>query len=97
MTQFDLVGKLLAFIYCFIHCITQHLVSDNCFSSVADVISSIPQGSVLGPILFSYLWHCDVDVVSMCCGNTTVELFADDLKLYGIYNMLTVDGYLSLQ
>jgi ribonucleases P/MRP protein subunit RPP40 len=52
-------------------------------SSTADVNSGVSQGSVLGPILFSIFYN---DVASTCSSNTTVEMFADDLKLYSIYN-----------
>jgi hypothetical protein len=88
------VGKLLTWISGFIHGRTQRVVLENCFSSVSDVISGVPQGSVLGPILFLIFIN---DVVSICCGNTTVKLFADDLKLYSIYNMPGVDSSLDLQ
>ena len=50
---------------------------------MSNVISGVPQGSVLGPVLFLIFVN---DVVLICSGNTTVKLFADDLKLYGIFN-----------
>ena len=68
------------------------LNASYCFSSVADVISGVPQGSVLGPILLIMFIN---DVVSSSCGNTNVKLFADDLKLYTIYN--STDCSLNLQ
>jgi ribonuclease P/MRP protein subunit RPP40 len=43
------------------------------------VVSGVPQGSVLGPILF-LIYINDVD--SACKGSSTLELFADDAKLY---------------
>ena len=87
-----IVGNLLKWISCFIHGRTQRVVLDNCLFSVADVISGVPQGSVLGPILFIMFIN---DVVSSSCGNTNVKLFADDLKLYSIYN--STDWSLNLQ
>jgi hypothetical protein len=39
----------------------------------------VPQGSVLGPILFLI----DInDLDSACKGSSTLQLFADDVKLY---------------
>ena len=76
-------GKLLAWLSSFIHGRSQCVVLENCFSSVSEVISGVPQGSVLGPILFLIFIN---DVISVCSGNVTVKLFADDLKLYSVYN-----------
>ena len=45
----------------------------------ADVLSGVPQGSVLGPILFLVFIN---DVSSVCIGKTNLKLFADDVKLY---------------
>jgi hypothetical protein len=48
-------------------------------SAEKQVISGVPQGSVLGPILF-LIFINDIDKV--CSGSTKFSLFADDLKLY---------------
>ena len=60
---------------------------ENCFSSVTDVIGGVPQGSVLGPVLFLIFLN---DVTLLCSGNTTVKLFADDLKLYIVFIILVI-------
>jgi hypothetical protein len=72
-------GKLLLWIAAFLHNRSQCVVIDNCFSTVRDVTSGVPQGSVLGPILFLIFIN---DIESACCGNTKLLLFADDAKLY---------------
>jgi Reverse transcriptase (RNA-dependent DNA polymerase) len=56
---------------------------DHTYSSFNKVISGVPQGSVLGPILF-LLYINDTD--SVCCGHTKLQLFADDAKLYSSIN-----------
>ena len=58
---------------------SQCVTIDHCFSNVCDVISGVPQGSVLGPILFLIFIN---DIESVCCGSSKVKLFADDAKLY---------------
>lgn len=77
-------GKLLQWISAFLHNRQQCVAIENCFSSVADVISRVPQGSVLGPVLFLIFIN---DIESVCCGNTSLQLFADDLKLYSSVNI----------
>ena len=61
-------GYLQAWLSSFIHGRSQCFVLENCFSSVSDVISGVPPGSVLGPVLFLIFVN---DVISICSGNTT--------------------------
>ena len=51
-------------------------LSEN-YSSLADVISGVPQGSVLGPVLFITFINDLPDTVS-----GLVKIFADDSKIY---------------
>ena len=48
-------------------------------SSTVDVVSGVPQGSVLGPLLF--IIYLD-DVTSQVSPSTSISLFADDIALY---------------
>lgn len=50
---------------------------DNSFSNPAEVVSGIPQGSVIGPLFF--ILYMD-DINKVVSENTTVSLFADDAK-----------------
>jgi len=65
---------------------------ENCFSSVAKVITGVPQGSVMGPILFIIFIN---DIDSVCHSRTNMKLFADDTKLYSEIDLN--DCSLSLQ
>ena len=59
---------------------------------MSKVISGVPQGSVLGPILF-IIYVTDIeDVLS---NKATFKLFADDLKLYSSFNIPS--SYVNLQ
>jgi len=49
--------------------------------SMTEVLSSIPQGSVLGPILFTIFINDLPDCVQSCC-----KVFTDDKKFYDSTN-----------
>ena len=72
-------GNLLRWIENFLSNRVQKVLVNGEESNPAPVTSGIPQGSVLGPILFSIYINDLPDVV----GNT-VKLFADDTKLYSV-------------
>jgi hypothetical protein len=81
---YGISGLLLSWIRCFLSDRTQCVVVDRCQSSFSEVISGVPQGSVLGPILF-LLFINDIDCV--CCGDAKLQLFADDAKIYSSINI----------
>ena len=58
---------------------SQVVVVDGKQSPVVNVVSGVPQGSVLGPLLF--IIYID-DVTSKISPSSTISLFADDIALY---------------
>ena len=58
---------------------TQSVVVDGTRSTEDDVRSGVPQGTVLGPLLF--LLHIN-DIANNIDANTKCRLFADDCLLY---------------
>ena len=59
----------------------QYVAIDGCESQSLPAISGVPQGSVLGPLLFiSYI----NDVTSVISSGSEINMFADDIVLYRI-------------
>jgi hypothetical protein len=70
-------GNVLRWIVSFLNNRRQKVVLPGGSSSWMNVTSGVPQGSILGPILF-LLYVNDLPD----CVNSTAKLFADDTKLY---------------
>ena len=69
-------GKVLDVIKDFLIGRTFRVSVQGEFSSFKDILSGIPQGSVLGPLLFILFINDLPD-----CLESSVKIFADDLKL----------------
>ena len=70
-------GKMYKWIKDFLTNRSQKVVVEGQASSPKPVTSGVPQGSVLGPILF-VIYINDLPEVIQCC----IRLFADDSKIY---------------
>ena len=59
---------------------------------MSKVIGGVPQGSVLGPMLFIIYVN---DLENVLSNKATIKLFTDDLKLYSSFNIPS--SYVNLQ
>ena len=73
------MGNVLEWIRCFLTKRTQSVMINGKKSKPAKVLYGVPQGSVLGPILF-LIYVNDLPNTA----DTTVKLFADDTKTYTV-------------
>ena len=73
---YGIKGSLLAWLKNFLHERKQRVMNGNT-SNWTEVLSGIPQGSILGPVLFILYINDLPGVVGSVC-----KLFADDCKLY---------------
>lgn len=83
LEAYGIEGKLLSWLSAYLDNRSQMVKVGNCFSSCSAVLSGVPQGSVLGPVLFLVFIN---DIVHMFGDGVTVKLFADDVKIYVTIN-----------
>ena len=78
LEMLGIVGMLLTWIVSFLTERKQRVRVGNMFSDFCDVLSGVPQGSVLGPLLF--LGY--IDNIVQHPSNSEMVLFADDAKMF---------------
>ena len=81
LESYGIRGNILHWIKDFLTNRTQEVVINQVHSSTQKVLSAVPQGSKLGPILFLVFINDLPDLAE-----TTVRLFADDGKTYSSIN-----------
>lgn len=80
LRQVGVAGDVLEWIESYLTGRRQVVRVSNCVSGFLDVFSGVPQGSVLGPLLFLIYIN---DVVAIVQPPVVLKLFADDCLLYG--------------
>ena len=78
LSRIGIRGKLLLWIESFLTSRTQHVIVNGVLSNQCPVVSGVPQGSVLGPLLFLVLLNdIDSNIVS-----SFLASFADDTRIW---------------
>ena len=77
LEAFKITGKLLQWIRSFLSSRLQYVIVDGHKSAPEKVLSGVPQGTVLGPLLFILYINDIVKVIR----HSYIKIFADDTKL----------------
>ena len=77
LSAYGIEGKVLCWIADFLSDRKMRIMVRGQYSEWVDVISGVPQGSVLGPILF-LIYVNDIPETVNC----SIKMFADDTKLF---------------
>jgi len=79
LASYGISGNLLLTLKDFLYNRFQRVVLPNGMSSFKPVGSGVPEGSVLGPLLFLIFIN---DITDLFTGTVGIKLFADDIKIY---------------
>ena len=77
--QYHIEGRMLKYFKNYLKDRTQRVILDNCVSNEVEVLSGVPQGSILGPLLFVLFINNIYDNINE---NSKISLYADDTKLW---------------
>ena len=78
LKNYGITGKILQWIKAFLTNRSQFVCIENTKSKTCSVTSGVPQGTILGPILFLLY----VNDLNDCILNSEISLYADDAKIF---------------
>ena len=91
-TNFKIEGLMLNFVKSYLKGRRQQVLVGGQLSSELPVLSGVPQGSILGPLLFVMFIN---DVFSCVSPSTNIALYADDTKIWR--SILKFEDHFALQ
>ncbi len=83
LVSYGIDPKTVAWLENFLSDRFQQVCLRNSISSPLQVLSGVPQGSVVGPLLFLIFINNITECVKSVKPNVNISMFADDTKLYG--------------
>ena len=81
LSQYKINRNLVEWFKEFLQERTQRVVISNTFSESLPIFSGVPQGGVIGPLLFIIYIN---DIATEVDSNSNIKLFADDTKIFDI-------------
>ena len=81
----NITGKVYKWLESFLKERTQTVIIQNCKSFTTPVVSGVPQGSVLAPVLFAI----STNDIHNCVDGGNILTFADDTKVFSTINSTT--------
>ena len=84
LNEIGIDGFVISWLRAFLDNRSQFVKVGQSFSDTLSVTSGVPQGSVLGPILFNIFIN---DIVNCVNDDCEIFLFADDVKLFYRYKI----------
>ena len=78
-TKYNIDGTLLKFFIEYLRSRKQRVTMENAVSETVEVLSGVPQGSILGPLLFVLFIN---DIYVNIDKDTNIILYADDTKIW---------------
>ena len=78
---FHIDGHLLQFLISYLKNRKQRVIIDGHFSSDTEVNSGVPQGSIIGPLLFVLFIN---DITNVLSRGTQILMYADDTKIWKV-------------
>jgi len=85
LSSYNIRGDMFAWISAFLNHRSQQVIINKCLSNSIHITSGVPQGSVLGPILFLLYINDLTDAFKNL--NYVIKLYADDAKLYSSFKL----------
>jgi len=86
LKSYNINDQLIAWINNFLCDRKQRIGVNGEFSTWSEVLSGIPQGSILGPLLFLIYINDLPDICTQQDASTKIYLYADDAKIFKVIN-----------